>query len=160
MSRDDHAHLYQAVPVLVWPWLWWQLFRLRLWVAATGRDVLCGVDRWGNLRVHLVGDDPGCWVPSRHPHLHQYYLTEELANETRPQWRARLAAVFCEGIGVPDWVIFPRRSGEACGAEGEEVQAKIRDPVVLCDALTPCGRRITEQVPRQRYALRMNQAQD
>ena len=83
MSRDDHAHLYQVVPVLFWPWLWWQLFRLRLWVAATGRDVLCGVDRWGNLHVHLVGDDPARWTPSRHPHLHQYYLTEDLPDETR-----------------------------------------------------------------------------
>ena len=159
MSRDDHAHLYRAVPVLVWPWLWWQLFRLRLWVAATGRDVLCGVDRWGNLHVHLVGDDPARWAPSAHPHLHQYYLTEDLPDETRPQWRVRIAAVFCAGFGVQDWVIFPRRSGEACGAEGDDVRAKIRDPVVLCDALTPCGRRITKQVPRQRYALRMNQAQ-
>ena len=136
MSRDDHAHLYQAVPVLVWPWLWWQLFRLRLWVAATGRDVLCGVDCWGNLRVHLVGDDPGRWVPSRHPHLHQYYLTDELANETRPQWRARLAAVFCAGRGVQDWVIFLRRVGETCGAETYETPARIRDPVERKTALS------------------------
>ncbi len=48
---------YGHVPVLYWPWIWWQLFWLRGWCETTGRGVIYTIETSGHVSVHLVSDD-------------------------------------------------------------------------------------------------------
>ncbi|KJS35562.1 MAG: hypothetical protein VR74_15465, partial [Hyphomonas sp. BRH_c22] len=57
--HSRHARLYAHVMVLFWPWLWWQLRVIGRWQRETGRDLMLGVDTFGNVRVRWVGDEPG-----------------------------------------------------------------------------------------------------
>lgn len=66
MDQSTRDQLYAHTLVWCWPWLWWQLWRLDLYVWATGRDVAFAVDTWGNLRIKFIGDDPyapKAWTP-------------------------------------------------------------------------------------------------
>ena len=51
--------LYVGVPVYLWPWVFWQLLQLDLWVEQTGRSVLGAVcKRTGEVFITFTGDDP------------------------------------------------------------------------------------------------------
>jgi hypothetical protein len=66
MDQTTRDQLYAHTLVWCWPWLWWQLWRLDLYVWTTGRDVAFAVDTWGNLRIKFIGDDPyapKAWTP-------------------------------------------------------------------------------------------------
>ncbi len=104
-------HLYRNVPVIYWPWLFWQLWRIALWGELTGRDVMVAVDRYGRVYVRHIGDDPGVWTPSAAPHRHEHYLTPRLRGENRDQWRLRIEAAYAPGFGVQAWIISPRVLG-------------------------------------------------
>ena len=47
----------RRVPVIYWPWVWWQLFWLRSWCEATGRDVLWDIEESGKVWVTFISDD-------------------------------------------------------------------------------------------------------
>ncbi len=52
--------LYVGVPVYFWPWVFWQLLQLDLWVEQTGRSVLGAVcKRTGEVFITFAGDEPG-----------------------------------------------------------------------------------------------------
>ncbi len=64
------------VPVYYWPWVWWQLFWLRGWAEAVGREVLYEVLANGRVELVLVSDDKAdlrSWMyrqaQSARPHL-------------------------------------------------------------------------------------------
>ena len=66
MDQATRDQLYAHTLVWCWPWLWWQLWRLDLYVWATGRDVAFAVNQWGQLRIKFIGDDPNApkaWTP-------------------------------------------------------------------------------------------------
>ena len=51
--------LYVGVPVYFWPWVFWQLLQLDLWVEQTGRSVLGAVcKRTGEVFISFTGDNP------------------------------------------------------------------------------------------------------
>mgnify|MGYP000715318877 CR=1 FL=1 len=51
--------LYVGVPVYFWPWVFWQLLQLDLWVEQTGRSVLGAVcKRTGEVFITFTADDP------------------------------------------------------------------------------------------------------
>ena len=58
MDLPARAHLYAFVHPVCWPWLWFQLWRLQLWIQSRKRDVLFRVDRYGNLYVDFISDAP------------------------------------------------------------------------------------------------------
>ena len=58
MDLPARAQLYAFVHPLCWPWLWFQLWRLQLWIQSSKRDVLFRVDRYGNLYVDFISDAP------------------------------------------------------------------------------------------------------
>ena len=67
MWFSDHALLFARVPLLVWPWLAWQLWRLQRWSARTGRQLMLRVEPSGRVRVIAVGPDPAApmaWTPA------------------------------------------------------------------------------------------------
>lgn len=45
------------VPVYYWPWVWWQLFWLRAWCEASGREVLYEIQPDGRVVTLIVSDD-------------------------------------------------------------------------------------------------------
>ncbi len=122
-------HLYRHVPVLFWPWLWWQLFRLSLWIETTGRDVIYAVDRYGRVHIRHVADDPDRWSPNAYPHAHERYLTARLRGESRDQWRARIEAVYAPGFGVQAWLISLCALGAVVAQVCRPERPTIRDPV-------------------------------
>ncbi len=134
-------HLYANVPVIYWPWLFWQLWRIALWGELTGRDVMITVDRAGRVYVTRIGDDPDLWTPSRYPHLHQYYLTKQLPGESRVQCRWRVAAVYAPGSGAQAWIILPKVLGAVVAQVCRAERPTIRDPVAGqnsdCPGLVP-----------------------
>ncbi len=131
-------HLYRHVPVLYWPWVFWQLWRIALWGELTGRDVLVTVDETGRVHIRHVSDDPSLWTPSLYPHLHEYYLSTRLPGERRDLWRWRIEAAYAPGFGVQAWIISPRVLGAVAFrfftptqlVIPDCVQTHIRDPVV------------------------------
>lgn len=58
MDLPSRPHLYAFVHPLCWPWLWFQLWRLQLWIQSSKRDVLFRVDRFGNVYVDFISDAP------------------------------------------------------------------------------------------------------
>jgi len=82
--HSRHARLYAHVMVLFWPWLWWQLRVIGRWQRETGRDLMLGVDTFGNVRVRWVGDEPGT-EPFRAP------VSARLARALDPEPDARPA---------------------------------------------------------------------
>ena len=51
--------LYVGCPVYLWPWVFWQLLQLDLWVEQTGRSVLGAVcKRTGEVFITFAADDP------------------------------------------------------------------------------------------------------
>ena len=56
--EPEYLSLYRHVMVLYWPWLWWQLRIITRWRIETGRALLIGTDRRGNIHIRAVGDDP------------------------------------------------------------------------------------------------------
>ncbi len=128
-------HLYANVPVLYWPWVFWQLWRIALWGELTGRDVLVTVDRYGRVHIRHVSDDPSLWTPSLYPHLHEHYLTPRLPSERRDQWRLRIEAAYAPGFGVQAWIIMPKVLGFEGPAVCRPERPTIRDPVV-CETLS------------------------
>ncbi|MEO0550236.1 MAG: hypothetical protein AAFZ91_09960, partial [Pseudomonadota bacterium] len=46
------------VPVIYWPWVWWQLLGIRNWCGLQQREVLWEVDPDGKVWVTYVSDDP------------------------------------------------------------------------------------------------------
>ena len=58
---------YEGVPVLFWPWVFWQLLQIDLWVEQTGRAVYGAVcRRTGRVYVDFWEDDPNAekpWTP-------------------------------------------------------------------------------------------------
>ena len=124
-------HLYRHVPVLYWPFLFWQLWRIALWGEATGRDLMIGVDRSGRVHITAIGDDPAHWSPNAYPHLHEHYLTPRLSGEDREHWRARLAAIYAPGFGLRHWIFWRRVLGALAAQSCRFERANIRDPVVV-----------------------------
>ena len=64
------------VPLYFWPWVWWQLFWLRAWTEATGREVLFEIRENGRVEVFMIADDERdlrSWMilqaSARRPHL-------------------------------------------------------------------------------------------
>ena len=49
---------FDFVVPLFWPWLVWNLLRLARWHARSGREALCRVDQYGNIRIVLISDPP------------------------------------------------------------------------------------------------------
>ena len=50
--------LYVGVPVYFWPWVFWQLLQLDLWVEQTGRSVLGAVcKRTGEVFITFTADE-------------------------------------------------------------------------------------------------------
>ena len=131
MDFAFQPHLYRAVPVLLWPCLFWRLWRIALWIRATGRDVMIGVDRYGRVYITHLGDDPSRWAPSRHPHLHNYYLSARMPDESRDGQRRRLAATYAPGFGVQAWLISPCALGDEVAEICFPERPAIRDPVAL-----------------------------
>jgi len=123
-------HLYRAVPVLLWPCLFWRLWRIALWSRATGRDVMIGVDCYGRVHITHLGDDPARWAPRRQPHLHDYYLSAPLNGESRDEQRRRIAATYAPGFGVQTWLISPCALGVEIEEFGLAERPTIRDPVL------------------------------
>ncbi len=161
-------HLYKTVPVICWPWLFWQLWRIALWGKLTGRDVMVAVDKTGQVCVTQIGGDPTRWTPSANPHAHQRNLTIRLAGESRAQWRSRIEAVYAPGQTIQHWIISPRALGETVSQfvipdlTLPPVGPGLRDPVWFwlwfCEALSPAGT-LREAGSGQRCALPVNQAQ-
>ncbi len=66
MEYALQPHLYRNVPVYLWPWLFWQLFAIALWVEQTGRDVMLAVDKNGRVHIRHIAEDPNephAWSP-------------------------------------------------------------------------------------------------
>ncbi len=65
MEYALQPHLYKNVPVHLWPWLFWQLFAIALWVEQTGRDVMLAVARNGRVHIRHISEDPDTrsWSP-------------------------------------------------------------------------------------------------
>ncbi len=66
MEYALQPHLYRNVPVYLWPWLFWQLFAIALWVEQTGRDVMLAVARNGRVHIRHISQDPdapSAWSP-------------------------------------------------------------------------------------------------
>ena len=82
---------YDGVPVLLWPWVFWQLLQIDLWVEDTGRAVYGAVcRRTGRVYVDFWEDDPSeeqSWTPED--------LQALLPNS--PAWRAALSAIHRAG---------------------------------------------------------------
>ena len=57
MNPNLRTHFDFVVP-LFWPWLVWNLLRLARWHARSGREALCRVDQYGNIRIVLISDPP------------------------------------------------------------------------------------------------------
>ncbi|GAB5459675.1 MAG: hypothetical protein Hens3KO_27050 [Henriciella sp.] len=57
MEISFNSRHYAHVPVLYWPWIWWQLFWLRNWAEAVRRDVLYEIGENGRVYVRLISDD-------------------------------------------------------------------------------------------------------
>jgi len=131
MNYALQPHLYRNVPVYYWPFLFWQLLRIALWVEASGHDVMLAVDTNGRVHVRHVSGDPSLWSPSPTPHLHQYNLTTRLPGERRDLWRMRLEAAYAPGPSVQQWIFWPN----VLGVEGPAIcppeRPTIRDPVAL-----------------------------
>lgn len=49
---------FDFVVPLFWPWLVWNLLRLARWHVRSGREALCKVDRFGNIRIVCISDPP------------------------------------------------------------------------------------------------------
>ncbi len=49
---------FDFVVPLFWPWLVWNLLRLARWHERSGREALCRVDRFGNIRFVRISDPP------------------------------------------------------------------------------------------------------
>ncbi len=49
---------FDFVVPLFWPWLVWNLLRLAHWHERSGREALCMVDRFGNIRFVRISDPP------------------------------------------------------------------------------------------------------
>ena len=49
---------FDFVVPLFWPWLVWNLLRLARWHERSGREALCMVDRFGNIRFVRISDPP------------------------------------------------------------------------------------------------------
>ena len=47
----------QHVPVLYWPWVWWQLFWLRAWCDAASSKVLYEIEPDGRVVIAYASDD-------------------------------------------------------------------------------------------------------
>ena len=45
------------VPAYYWPWVWWQLFWLRLWCDSARREVLYEIQPDGRVVTFLISDD-------------------------------------------------------------------------------------------------------
>lgn len=60
LARMDPLYrpFFQHVWAICWPWLWWNLLRLTAWRRRTGRPVWVTVDRFGNVRIRIIGDAP------------------------------------------------------------------------------------------------------
>ncbi|MBR9834530.1 MAG: hypothetical protein GYB42_04950 [Alphaproteobacteria bacterium] len=68
MEISFNPRHYAHVPVYYWPWVCWQLFWLRAWVRASGREVLFEISQTGRVCVVLIGDDPSdlrAWLGRR-----------------------------------------------------------------------------------------------
>ena len=86
--------LYVGVPVYFWPWVFWQLLQLDLWVEQTGRSVLGAVcKRTGEVFITFTGDDPEEVRPWRAEDMQAL-----LPNS--PLWRAALSEPHYGGPGA------------------------------------------------------------
>ncbi len=103
--------LYKDVPMIYWPFVFWQLWRIALWGEQTGRDVMVAVAKTGRVHVTGTGDDPNRWTPSAAPYRHQIILTTRLPGENRDQWRLRIEAAYAPGQTMQHWIISPRALG-------------------------------------------------
>jgi len=59
-------HLYRNVPVIFWPWVFWQLLQIMRWAEWFGRDVTVAVAATGHVYVTRMSDDPEApraWAP-------------------------------------------------------------------------------------------------
>ena len=64
MFEPRHARYYAFVHPAFWPWLWLQLWLLTRWQRKTRRVVLIHIDRFGNIHIKAVADDPQSWHPA------------------------------------------------------------------------------------------------
>ncbi len=112
MEYALQPHLYRNVPVYLWPWLFWQLFAIALWVEQTGRDVMLAVAKNGRVHIRHIGEDPDTWSP-RDLHL----LGKQLAR----------------AMQAPDWLALANLVGRAptpVGARRASTTPKYKNPTV------------------------------
>ena len=68
MDLTFNPRAYAHVPLLYWPWIWWQLFWLRGWSEAARREVLFEIDARGKVHVILISDgkdDLRAWMAAQ-----------------------------------------------------------------------------------------------
>ena len=76
MEISFNPKQYAHVNLLLWPWIWWQLFWLRGWSEATERGLIYEIAPNGKVHVLAVGDhkrDLRAWMGRQQrapkPHL-------------------------------------------------------------------------------------------
>jgi hypothetical protein len=85
LPRMDPAYrpFFAHVWAFCWPWLWWNLVRLKAWRKRTGRCVFVTVDKYGNVVIRYIGDAPRpdnayTYTPPRVPRWQSPSLASDL----------------------------------------------------------------------------------
>lgn len=106
-AHPHYADLFDHVPMLLWPVLWWQLNAMIRWMRSAGvLDVCFSTSVWGFITIRHAGfaPDPDLYRP-----LPRLYRTL-----TDPAWGSDLPP--CVDPGLPAWhnLVLPC----ACGGDG------------------------------------------